>query len=279
MTDRFEQRGAAELPVVVIPCFNEEQRLDTDRLGHLASSGRLRLLFVNDGSTDGTLALLNRLRASSDAIDVLELARNVGKAEAVRRGLLRAVESGATIVGYYDADLATPPHELLGLLDVLDERPHVSFVMGARVALLGRRIERSAVRHYLGRVFATMAALVLRLRVYDTQCGAKVIRVTPGLVHSLSRPFRSSWVFDVELIGRLLRGENGANALTRVAFEEVPLREWHDVGGSKLRFAGMLRALLDLVVLGLRLNVPRRRSASPQAAKPPEIYDRLPGRE
>jgi dolichyl-phosphate beta-glucosyltransferase len=252
-----------ERPLVVIPCYNEERRIDAQSLVALAKSGRLRLHFVNDGSTDGTLRVLKALRSSSPAVEVLDLPRNVGKAEAVRLGLLHGIDAGASIIGYYDADQATPPNELLRLVDVLSERDHVSFVMAARVALLGRTIERNAVRHYLGRVFATLASITLGLRVYDTQCGAKVFRVTPAVADALARPFRSSWVFDVELIGRLLR--NVGDPMPPSAFEEVPLLEWHDVSGSRLGVAGMVRALLDLLLVAVELN---RRSARSRRSGP-----------
>jgi glycosyltransferase involved in cell wall biosynthesis len=248
--------GPAErpLPLVVVPCYNEAQRLDIEQFGALARSERIRLLFVNDGSTDDTGRVLTTLATSLSAVDVLDLPRNIGKAEAVRLGLVRAVESGAPVVGYYDADLATPPHELLRLLDILEAKPDLSVVTAARVALLGRKIVRRASRHYLGRFFATGAALVLRQPIYDTQCGAKLFRVTPSFVAATAEPFRSSWIFDVELIGRLLRGSDSAEPVPASAFEEIPLREWHHVAGSKLGVREMARALVDLLLLEMRLN-------------------------
>ena len=257
------------LPLVVIPCYNEAHRLDLERLGTLVGSDRLRLLFVDDGSTDGTGRLLETLDSSSRNVDVLALPRNVGKAEAVRLGLVRAVESGAPIVGYYDANLATPPHELLRLLDVLEAKPDLSVVTAARVALLGRDIVRRASRHYLGRFFATAASIVLRIRIYDTQCGAKVFRATPSFAAAVAKPFRSRWIFDVELIGRLLRGADSAEPVPSSAFEEVPLWEWHHVSGSKLGVRAMARALMDLAVLEVQLN---RRSS--RTAETPRIDTR-----
>ncbi len=248
----------SQRPVVVIPCFNEERRLDPDRLASLAESGRVQLLFVDDGSTDGTGAALARLESRTDAVEVLRLPVNVGKAEAIRRGLVHAVEGGAAIVAYYDADLATPPEELLRLLEQLEGNPERACVMASRVRLLGRRIERHALRHYLGRVFATIASIVLRIPVYDTQCGAKAFRVSPVFREAIATPFRSSWVFDIELIGWLLRGSATAEPVPLAEFEEMPLREWRDVRGSRLGLSGMVRAAFDLFVVGYQLNRRRR---------------------
>jgi len=247
--------GVADaLPLVVIPCYNEERRLDIERLAPLAESDRVRLLFIDDGSTDGTAAVLGKLQAIAPSTELLTIAHNVGKAEAIRRGLVRAIDSGASIVGYYDADLATPPSELVRLVELLESRSDLEFVMAARVRLLGRRIERHASRHYLGRMFATAASLILRIPVYDTQCGAKVFRSSPAVREAFASPFRSSWVFDVELIGRLLRGSDTAAPVPLSAFEEMPLREWRDVPGSRLRLFGMARAGIDLAVVGFRLH-------------------------
>ena len=197
---------------IVVPCFDEARRLDVDALLGLVTDGGIRLLLVDDGSTDGTRGVLDRLAAADPRIDVLGLPRNQGKAEAVRRGLVAALAGDATIVGYYDADLATPPAELLRLVDTLRDRPDTQCVLGARVALLGTTIERRAVRHYAGRLFASAASVALGVTVYDTQCGAKVFRRSDALVAATATPFRSHWAFDVELLARLLRGERWCTA-------------------------------------------------------------------
>ena len=224
--------------VVVVPCYNEEARLDTAALrGFDRAAAGVRFCFVNDGSRDGTLGLLQRLVADTPGLGfVLDLVTNHGKAEAVRRGLLAALDTGAPYVGFWDADLATPLDELPAFEAVLDGRPEVELVLGSRVRLLGRHIERRAVRHYLGRVFATGASMTLGLAVYDTQCGAKVFRSTPRLRALLAEPFLTSWVFDVEILARFmrsLRGEPGLTAARRIY--ELPLRRWTDVPGSKVK--------------------------------------------
>jgi glycosyltransferase involved in cell wall biosynthesis len=233
---------------LALPAFNEERRLDADRLRDLALDPRIRLIFVDDGSTDGTRSRLQDIAADMAGAEVVSLESNRGKGEAVRLGLLHAIASGAEAVGYYDIDLATPPSEMLRLVDTLSARPEVSVVLGARVSLLGSSIERSAVRHYAGRVFATLASLACGLRVYDTQCGAKVFRVTPALEQALARPFRSRWCFDVELLARLTDGGAPVGRSGDSSFLEVPLHAWSDVPGSKLNLAAMMRAPLELSI-------------------------------
>ena len=172
--------------------------------------------------------------------------------------MLAALAEGARIVGYVDADLSTPVGEILRLLAELERRRAV-VVMGARVALLGTTIRRQPHRHYLGRLFATAASVVLGLPVYDTQCGAKFFRATPTLGGALATPFRSRWIFDVELAGRLLLGAGGTPPLRAGDFLEVPLQQWTDVSGSKLGALHMMRAAWDLVVIAGELRALRRR--------------------
>jgi dolichyl-phosphate beta-glucosyltransferase len=251
--------GGGRRVTLVVPCYNEEARLDdAAMLSFVDAPAGAGLLFVDDGSGDGTAARLRALAAARPgSIDVLALPRNGGKAAAVREGLLHALAGGAELVGYFDADLSTPVPELLRLLAVAEARG-ASAVMGARVALLGSDIRRSAARHYLGRVFASLASLLLRARVYDTQCGAKIFRRSPALAAALASPFRSRWAFDVELLGRLLVGAPGVAPVPPAAFVEVPLAVWRDVPGSKLRPAAMAGALKDLAFIGGDLAARRR---------------------
>ena len=253
------------LPVVVVPCYNEAARLSPEGFATLVSSGRVALLFVDDGSTDDTAAVLERMAdeiGTTATVEVFRLEENTGKAEAVRRGMLRAVRNGAELVGYYDADLATPPSELLRLVDLAERRPELVGVLGCRVSRLGGTIDRSVLRHYLGRVYATLASAVLRVPVYDTQCGAKIFRVDGAVTAALVEPFRSTWAFDVELLQRLFQGSPGTAPLTVDDFVEVPLDAWRDVAGSKLSFKASLRALVELFLLAR----PRRRRTEPAAA-------------
>ncbi len=232
---------------IVVPCFNEAARLDPAGLAELADRTAAKIVYVDDGSTDGTAAILRGIvEHAPDRAALVTLPANVGKGESVRRGLLQALGAGADVVGYYDADLATPPAEMARLVATMHDDPDLAVVVGARVGLLGHRIERSMVRHYVGRVFATASSIVLGLEIYDTQCGAKVFRDGPVLRRALAAPFTSRWVFDVELLGRLHHGVDGSTGLPVSAFREVPLGAWRDVHGSKLAPRGALRAVADL---------------------------------
>ena len=243
---------------IIVPCFNEGRRLRADGFRELLCAPGVRLLFVDDGSRDDTLAVLKNICSGhGEKAQVLALPRNCGKAEAVRQGLTAALRSGASMVGYLDADLATPAAEMLRLCEALaDSKTEVA--LGARVALLGARIERRALRHYLGRVFATVASLILDLRVYDTQCGAKAFRASPLLLAVLDQPLHARWAFDVELIGRLLAGTAGIAGLPASAFLEMPLRSWTDVPGSKLRFSHFPLLGIELWRIHLALRRFRR---------------------
>jgi dolichyl-phosphate beta-glucosyltransferase len=235
---------------LVIPCYNEADRLSEAQLEALLADPRMTVLLVDDGSEDATAEVLADLSARHERIDWLGLQQNGGKGEAVRQGLLHATAAGAEVVGYADADFATPPTELSRLLDVLHDK-HADAVLGSRVSRLGARIDRRPRRHYLGRVFATTASLILGLAIYDTQCGAKLFRSTPALAEALATPFRSRWAFDVELLGRLTRATCPMDGAKMV---EVPLEEWIDVAGSKMSLKGALRGGVDLLGLGLRVR-------------------------
>lgn len=237
--------GVMPKTILVVPCFNEERRLRLEAWEPLLATG-IDVIFVDDGSSDRTAALLNGWRqAHDDHVAVHVLPRNQGKAEAVRQGLLLALERGATIVGYADADLATPAVELVRLARRLESLPDtVQVVMGSRLSRLGARIERKPLRHYAGRVFATLASMYLGLSVYDTQCGAKYFRATPALRRALDRPFLSRWVFDIELLRRLQLSES--------AVVEEPLQAWTHIPGSKLSLVAYARAAVDTFRLLLR---------------------------
>jgi glycosyltransferase involved in cell wall biosynthesis len=231
---------------IVVPCYNEEHRLDAAAFaGYRLGGHDLTFLFANDGSTDGTVRLLDELVASDPSrFRVLHLERNGGKAEAVRRGILASLDSGADYVGFWDADLATPLIELPGFTEILDARPEIEMVFGARVRLLGREISRRPSRHYVGRVGATLISSSLGLAIYDTQCGAKLFRASDDLRALFTTPFLSRWIFDVEIVARFVQ-RAGRERVAKSIYE-LPILHWRDIGGSKVKSRDFVRALRDL---------------------------------
>lgn len=244
---------------IVVPCFNEAGRIPLDAFrAYAAGDPTVEFVLVDDGSTDSTLSELQGLAdADPGGFRVIHHEPNRGKAEAVRRGVLDALGRGAELVGYWDADLATPLDEVPRFVGFLEEHPACQVVLGARVLLLGRSIDRHPIRHYAGRIIATAASQALRLPVYDTQCGAKLFRASDAVRAAFETPFSTGWTFDVELLARLVQGlgEPGTG-LPQEAIWEIPLLRWHDVPGSKVRSRDFFKALVE--ILRIHLHYVRR---------------------
>ena len=235
---------------LVVPCFNEGKRLDVAAFrSYLSERHGIRIIFADDGSSDNTVEVLQRVcQGYEDSTHILRGGKNRGKAEAVRMGLLYTLnQSDQGVVGFWDADLATPLDAVEELLEVLNARPEINMVFGSRVKLLGRTIERRPVRHYLGRIFATVVSITLGIAIYDTQCGAKLFRAQPDLRQVLAEPFLSKWVFDIEILARYVSLCGNDPARVEHMIYEFPLRKWTDVEGSKVRPKDFFVAFSDVV--------------------------------
>ncbi|QEM68869.1 glycosyltransferase [Geobacter sp. FeAm09] len=246
---------------IIVPCYNEAARLAPKAFQEaLDDNGDLSFLFVDDGSTDGTLPLLTSLKERNPArVEVVSLEKNSGKAEAVRQGMLASLRGAFDYVGYWDADLATPLDVIGDFCRLLDSTG-AEIAIGSRVRLLGRRIERNAWRHYCGRLFATCASLLLDIGVYDTQCGAKMFRSSAAVRRVFGTPFKVAWTFDVEMFARfpIVMGVSPAEASSR--WVEFPLVQWMDVKGSKLTWRDYLRGGLEFCTLFYYLRTPAHRA-------------------
>jgi len=195
---------------------------------------------VNDSSKDNTLELIKGNMA--DNMYVLNLTKNVGKGEAVRRGMLYLktlpIFQEIEWVGYWDADLSTPLDELNNFFSYAKTFPiKVDSIWGSRIFKLGCNIKRSFMRHLLGRLFSTIIRIFLKVKSYDSQCGAKLIR-KELLDISFLEPFISRWIFDLEILLRL----------ERYNIIEYPLKNWTRMPGSKLRVSSVaFRTLLEIL--------------------------------
>ena len=232
---------------IIIPCYNEEKRLNIGALkDFMQNHPHISFLGVNDGSKDRTESLLSELQKEfKNQFEALNLQKNGGKAEAVRQGILHAVQQdNFDYLGYWDADFSTPLSELDHFVAFSGGHLSHSIIMGSRIARLGSRVQRKMMRHYLGRIFSTLTSRVLNLRVYDTQCGAKLIAANEAK-DLFEKPFVSKWFFDVEVLARFIVKYGRKKTYTHIL--EVPLNEWVEVGGSKLKVMDFIKVPLELL--------------------------------
>lgn len=169
---------------------------------------------------------------NSPQVLVIDSNKNQGKAEAIRLGMLTIFKNyNFDYIGYFDADLATPLSMILILENELNNSNY-KIAIGSRLKRLGAEVNRSKYRHFFGRIFATIADNILKLGVYDTQCGAKLIEYNIAKT-IFEAPFISKWLFDIELIARILDNyQDGAKMIV-----EVPVNKWTEIAGSKIKFS------------------------------------------
>ena len=240
---------------IIVPCYNEGLRLDIPAFQHFSDDHpQVHFILVDDGSTDNTPRLLEKLHAYSEAqFQVLTFGSNKGKAAAVRQGMLEAIDSGCDYAGYWDADLSAPLGEIPRLLEKFDNSS-LEVIIGSRVKMLGHTIERRQIRHYAGRLFATAASASLKIPVYDTQCGAKLFRNNEKLRLAFSADLMSNWAFDVEILHRYLLMTPDSGNCYASFINEMPLTRWEDTPGSKVRYIDLFISIYELARLYLFYN-------------------------
>jgi glycosyltransferase involved in cell wall biosynthesis len=229
---------------IVIPCYNEEKRLNIQAFSDFAIKNlSITFLFINDGSKDNTVDLLTQLTNNRENLQFLNLEKNGGKAEAVRRGMLFAAEKyDCDFIGFFDADLATPLVEIKNFISTMAQNDF-DLITGLRLMRLGAKVKRKTSRHYLGRIFATSASKMLKLPVYDTQCGAKLYK--KQVVEPLFKDnFITKWLFDVEILARYINIFGREKAMEKIY--EYPLYQWEDIGGSQLKVRDFFKAPVEL---------------------------------
>lgn len=227
---------------IIVPCFNEAKRIQTSEFISFSNAHPdIQFYFVNDGSTDDTQEKLLQIRQAASQTKIVSLKKNSGKGEAIRQGLLAAVQEQHLLIGYLDADLSTSLDEFLRLKDQLTSR-NLDFVLGSRIQKLDTQIERSFFRHITGRIIATIIDQKFKLGIYDTQCGAKIFN--PVVISStIEQKFYTKWFFDVEILLRIKKNHFD------YAAAEIPLTRWQNVFNSKLSILSFPTVLKDLFVL------------------------------
>ncbi|WP_299838665.1 response regulator [uncultured Tenacibaculum sp.] len=229
---------------VVIPCYNEEDRLLSDEFTKFVYENLgYHLCFVNDGSTDNTLQVLNKLsEGKEDYISVYNCAKNGGKAEAVRQGVLHLAKNvEIDYIGFLDADLSTDFKDFDDLVKTI-ENSNYKIVSGSRITRMGANINKQSTRQLISMTINYVIQKILGMKFKDTQCGAKIIDkdVIPLL---FEKKFITRWLFDVEMFLRLKKkyGEE-----TKQLICEQPLKRWVHADGSKLSMRDSLKIAFQL---------------------------------
>ncbi len=221
---------------IIIPCFNEEKRILTNEyIAFVQNNPNFNLFFVDDGSTDNTSQVVNNLTLKSSQIKCLILKKNSGKGEAIRLGINSAIEMlDFDYYGYFDSDLAIPLSELIRLTEKIEQG--YEFAFSSKKPSQGSELEIKFKRYFIGRVLSKMVSTSLKLKIYDTQCGCKLI--SKELTSLIFRDkFMSAWLFDVELIWRIIVTKG------RVFFNEkaieVPVKKIIDRGSSRIKISDL----------------------------------------
>jgi CheY-like chemotaxis protein len=230
---------------VVIPCYNEGERLLSKKFtDYIDKNSGYHLCFVNDGSTDKTLKVLNNLRKGrEDFITVYDCEKNGGKAEAVRQGMLYMVQQeDLDYIGFLDADLSTNLSDFDDLVSTIEGSKY-KIVSGCRINRMGANIRKESVRKVVSLFLNFIITRILKMDFNDTQCGAKVFH--KDIVHiAFDKKFISKWIFDVEIYRRITLFF-GLKKARRIVCEQ-PLKRWIHAEGSKLSMKDSLKIFLQL---------------------------------
>ncbi len=244
---------------VVMPAYDEGARLPAlaaaivERLEAVADAA-VEVIVVDDGSAADESARMGaavahaaaalHARDRAHAFRFVRAPRNEGKGSAIRLGW-RHADPAADWLGWMDADGAVSAAELVRAIGLLRTQDGADVVAGSRVKMAGRTVRRRVFRHVQGRVFAALTEAWLRLGVYDTQCGLKLVRAS-ALRPLLPLLREDGWMLDVEVLAHVKA--SGARIV------ELPI-DWVDGGPTKVRFGiDPLRMLWALVRIRARVR-------------------------
>jgi glycosyltransferase involved in cell wall biosynthesis len=254
---------------IVIPCYNEEIRFPIKEYHRfIQKNPGHQICFVNDGSTDGTLGLLNQLQKTfPENVAVITYSENAGKASATRKGVRYCNKRfDHAYTAFLDADLSTSLEECASMSRFLKDG--VVFVFGSRIMKMGSTIVRSRFRFFTGRILATFISTILDLKVYDTQCGCKLF-TRPVSELAFKTPFISRWFFDVEIFQRLISHYGQVLATEKMA--EIPLKRWVDIGESKVKPNYFFRLWYDLYRINRSYKIKNRKVLNTLNAIPEDV--------
>ncbi|WBL23131.1 response regulator [Zunongwangia sp. HRR-M8] len=238
---------------VVIPCYNEEDRLlSKEFTDFVEGHSGYHLCFVNDGSKDNTLKVLKDLRKGrEDYITVYDCEKNGGKAEAVRLGMLHMAEyTDLDYIGFLDADLSTDLTDFDDLVKTI-ENYNFKIVSGSRISRMGADIAKESARQIISLTINFIIRKILRMNFKDTQCGAKIMDKEIIKI-AFQDPFITKWLFDVEIFMRMKKYFGAKKAESFIC--EQPLKRWVHADGSKLSMKDSFKIVFQLGHIATHYN-------------------------
>ena len=230
---------------VVIPCYNEEERLlSKEFIDYIDENSGYHLCFVNDGSKDKTLEVLNNLqKGREDFITVYDCEKNGGKAEAVRLGMLHmAQKEDLDYIGFLDADLSTDLADFDDLVKTI-QTSHFKIVSGSRISGMGANITKESARKIISLTINFIIRKILKMDFKDTQCGAKIFSKDVIKI-AFGEKFVTQWIFDVEIFKRMSIHYGLKRAKEFLC--EQPLKRWIHADGSKLSMKDSIKIVMQL---------------------------------
>jgi glycosyltransferase involved in cell wall biosynthesis len=184
---------------IVIPAYNESSRI-AGTLEQVMRCVQARgwdaeVIVVDDGSTDDTVAIVQRWMATHDRLHMVKNGENRGKGYSVRNGVL---QSAGDIVFFTDADMSVPMEEGERLIETLQAGADVA--IGSRwLDTQTQVVHQPLYRRFFGRCFNKVTRMMVGLPFADTQCGFKAFkRETAQVIFRLQTIER--WGFDPELL-------------------------------------------------------------------------------
>jgi len=238
---------------VVIPCYDEAKRLLSDDFKKFVHKNLgYHLCFVNDGSKDNTLEVLQEIRKGNETyISIYDCEKNGGKAEAVRLGMLHlAKQNQFDYLGFLDADLSTNFDDFQDLVSTISNSNY-KIVSGSRMSRMGADIAKESARKIISQTINFIIRKTLGMEINDTQCGAKIM--TKEIVEkTFQKKFLTKWLFDVEIFMRM-KNEYGAEEAKKLICEK-PLNRWVHVDGSKLSIKDSFKIIGQIGQIAIHYN-------------------------
>ena len=224
---------------VVVPVYNEENRIypfiaDLDR--YTKTIADMEVIFVNDGSSDGTIDILKKYAAHHRNTRIVSYSKNRGKGYAVKQGV--AAATGEKII-FIDADNATRPNEITKMADLLDK---FDVVVGDRTHPKSY-VAQPSLRQATGKLFNFYANTLFGINVRDNLCGFKGFN--RAAAKQLFRGMVSDrWIFDIELFYKIRK--------SGMSLGHMPIK-WEHKEGTKIKFLDPFRMFFQLLFLRIKL--------------------------